>query len=73
MELEYVSEVAEYLEYVTYSCPEGYMFEIHDNMPNENGEYGLIEDVRKLNLTCAEYGDWFPLEVPICISNFKVH
>ena len=66
--LDYVSDIPEYLEYVTYTCPVGHMFEIYQDTPNEHGIYDLIEDIRSLNLTCADYGNWFPIELPKCRS-----
>ena len=52
----------------TYTCPEGYVFEIYQDTPNFTLNFGLIEDeTAVINLTCAAYGEWEPAEIPTCI------
>ena len=65
--LELVKETPEYLDVAQFSCPEGHVFETYETVPDENGTYNMIEDVYYLNLTCAAYADWMPLQVPKCI------
>ena len=50
-------------------CPEGFVFETHETVPDQNGTYNMIPDLYSLNLTCAAYADWMPLKVPECIRN----
>ena len=61
-----------YQDVAQYSCPEGYVFEIYQDFPNMSVNFGLIEDEQSvINLTCASYGDWLPIEVPPCIRKFR--
>ena len=50
-------------------CPEGFVFETYETVPDQNGTYNMIPDLYTLNLTCAAYADWMPLKVPECIRN----
>ena len=57
-----------------YSCPEGYVFEIYQHpIPDPDINFGLIVDETDvLNVTCAPYGLWEPLEVPPCIRKSPI-
>ena len=57
-----------------YTCPEGYVFEIYQHpIPDPDINFGLIvEETDVLNVTCAPYGLWEPLEVPPCIRKFPI-
>ena len=57
-----------------YTCPEGYVFEIYQHpIPDPDINFGLIVDETDvLNVTCAPYGLWEPLEVPPCIRKFPI-
>lgn len=56
----------------TYTCPEGYVFEIYQDSPNFTVNFGLIEEeTAVINLTCAAYGEWEPAEIPTCIRKRK--
>ena len=58
-----------YQDIAQYSCPEGYVFEIYQEYPDPDINFGLIEDEQSvINLTCASYGDWLPVTVPRCIK-----
>jgi hypothetical protein len=60
-----------YMAIAQYSCPEGYVFEIYQHDPDPNVNFGLIEDEQsKVNLTCASYGNWSPVKVPLCIRKY---
>lgn len=67
--LDYISDDGpQYLDVAQFSCPEGHVFEVYDQLPDENGSYPITPDVTTVNLTCADYGDWLPLQVPFCIK-----
>lgn len=70
-----VHDPPRHLDVAQFSCPEGYVFEVYDPIPDENETYSLVEDLSStINLTCSEYGDWLPLEVPLCIRNLlQIH
>lgn len=68
--IDYIHDPPQYLDVAQFSCPEGFVFEVYDSVPDENGTYALIEDLSSINLTCSDYADWMPLEVPICIRKF---
>ena len=57
-----------------YTCPEGYVFEIYQHpIPDPDINFGLIVDETDvLNVTCAPYGLWEPLEVPPCIRKSPI-
>ena len=60
-----------YAEIATYTCPEGFVFEIYQDFPNISINFGLIEDeTDTVNLTCAAFADWSPSEVPPCIRMY---
>ena len=65
-----VNDPPRYLDVAQYECPEGHVFEVYDEIPDENGTYNFIEDVQVVNLTCADYADWLPMLVPECIRMF---
>ena len=51
-----------------YTCPEGYVFQIYQDDPDPEINFGLIEDeTAELNVTCAAFADWTPSPVPPCI------
>lgn len=47
---------------VTYTCPEGYVFETPDLVFQGN-------ETQKLTLTCATFASWKPGLIPKCIRN----
>ena len=62
-----LNDPPEYMDVAQFTCPEGHAFEVYETIPDENGTYNMIPDVYVLNLTCAAYADWMPLQVPKCI------
>ena len=64
-----VNDPPQYMDVAQFWCPEGFVFETHETVPDENGTYNMIPDLYTLNLTCAAYADWMPLKVPECIRN----
>ncbi len=69
--LDLVSDPPSYLDVAQYTCNEGYVFEVYDPLPDENGTYYLMEDVSTINLTCADNANWMPEEVPKCIRKLE--
>ena len=67
---DYVDDKPLYNNFAQYTCPEGHTFEIFASKPNSNGTHDLLEDIKTINLTCSDYGDWMPLKVPKCIRKF---
>ena len=60
-----------YSEIATYTCPEGFVFEIYQDFPNITINFGLIEEeTDTVNLTCEAFADWSPNEVPPCIRMY---
>ena len=68
--LDEVGDPPQYLDVAQFTCPEGYTFEVFDDLPNDNGTFDLVEDVYSINLTCSDYADWLPLTVPECIRKY---
>ena len=70
--LDLVNDPPQYMDVAQFWCPEGFVFETYDTIPDENGTYDMIPDLYQLNLTCASYADWMPLKVPECIRNYSL-
>ena len=65
--IDLVNDPPQYMDVAQFWCPEGFVFETYETVPDENGTYNMIPDLYTLNLTCAAYADWMPLKVPECI------
>ena len=65
--IDLVNDPPQYMDVAQFWCPEGFVFETYETVPDENGTYNMIPDQYTLNLTCAAYADWMPLKVPECI------